>query len=75
MNIISCLLTFLLHTVDHVSVIRAEPVTSELELEDSDDQYMHLDQVDTVEGFMKTREFKVKSYHMSLPISTQIESP
>ena len=66
MNIISCLLTFLLHTVNHVSVIRAEPVTSELELEDSDDQYMHLDQVDTVEGFMKTREFKVKSYHISL---------
>ena len=41
-----------------VTMVRAETLTSEV-MDSDEDHYMQLAEVETVEEFMKTREFKV----------------
>ena len=53
---IASLVTALLSLV--LNIVTAE-VTEAEQVQDSLEAYMNLDQVETVEGFMKTREFKV----------------
>ena len=51
-SLLSAILSLALH------IVIAE-VTEAEQVQDSLDAYMNLDQVETVEGFMRTREFKV----------------
>ena len=51
-SLVTALLSLVLNTV-MAEVTEAEPVQDSLEAS------MNLDQVETVEGFMRTREFKV----------------
>ena len=59
------LLALLLRTIAaETETVAAEP--------DTGDTYTSLDQVETVEGFMRTREFKVDTEHDILPNDQQL---